>query len=123
MSTPCVQSLELNRSIFNEIASKWSLLILGCLCDGPQRFNALRRANSCITQKSLTQCLRRLEANGLIVRSVISIAPVAVVYEISPLGWSLAPHLRAILQWSEDNFAEVMAAQKAFSAQDKPTQN
>jgi DNA-binding HxlR family transcriptional regulator len=116
MSTPSREDLELNRVVLEEITTKWSLLVLGCLCGGAMRFNALRRANEGITQKALTQCLRRLEANGFINRSVISTAPVAVVYEISPLGRSLEPHLQAILKWAEDHREDVQAAQTAFAA-------
>ncbi|MBY3465806.1 helix-turn-helix transcriptional regulator [Rhizobium laguerreae] len=119
MATPTPEALELNRSVLEEITSKWSLLVLGCLCSGPMRFNALRRANEGITQKALTQCLRRLETNGFIIRSVVSTAPVAVVYEISPLGRSLEPHLRGILEWAEEHRGEVSAAQRAFAARDQ----
>lgn len=117
MSNATPESLELNRLVLEEITSKWSLLVLGCLCSGPMRFNALRRANAGVTQKALTQCLRRLEASGFIKRTVVSTSPVAVSYEISPLGRSLEPHLQAILKWSEDHREEVLAAQRAFAAQ------
>nr|WP_321949579.1 winged helix-turn-helix transcriptional regulator [Paraburkholderia sp. J10-1] len=44
------EALELNRLVLEEITSKWTLLVLGHLCGGPMRFNALRRANDGITQ-------------------------------------------------------------------------
>lgn len=119
MSELSQEGFELNRLVLEEITSKWSLLVLGCLCSGPMRFNALKRANAGVTQKALTQCLRRLEANGFIIRSVVSTAPVAVVYEISPLGRSLEPHLRAILQWAEDHRGAVLSAQKAFATRNQ----
>lgn len=115
MTTTSREGLELNRAILEEITTKWTLLILGSLCAGPMRFNALKRANEGISQKALTQALRRLEANGFISRHVVSTAPVAVVYEISPLGRSLEPHLRAILRWTEDHRDEVLSAQRAFA--------
>jgi DNA-binding HxlR family transcriptional regulator len=116
MAASSPDDLELNRVILEQITSKWTLLILASLCDGPMRFNALRRAQKGITQKALTQCLRRLEANGFIERSIVSTAPVAVTYEISPLGRSLEPHLRAILTWASEHRDEVAAAQEAFAA-------
>ena len=115
MTKPPQEDLELNRLVLEEITTKWSLLILGNLCGGPMRFNALRRAADGITQKALTQCLRRLEANGFINRTVTSTAPVAVIYEVSPLGRSLEPHLRAILKWTQDNRGAVVAAQERFA--------
>lgn len=54
-----------------EITTKWTLLVLDSLCGGPMRFNAIRRANPGVTQKALTQCLRRLEYNGFINRTVV----------------------------------------------------
>lgn len=116
MTAASPEGLELNRLVLEEITSKWTLLVLDALCAGPMRFNALRRANKGITQKALTQCLRRLEASGFITRSVVSTAPVAVVYEISALGRSLEPHVRAILQWTEEHRKDVLAAQQAFAA-------
>lgn len=115
MSTSSPEDLELNRLVLEEITSKWTLLVLNALCGGPLRFNALRRANRGVTQKALTQCLRRLEASGFITRKVVSTAPVAVVYEISPLGRSLEPHLGGILAWAAEHRQEVVAAQEAFS--------
>jgi DNA-binding HxlR family transcriptional regulator len=111
------EDLELNRAVLEEITTKWSLLVLGHLCGGAMRFNALRRANKGITQKALTQCLRRLEASGFVRRTVVSTAPVTVIYEISTLGRSLEPHLRAILTWTQDHREEVLAAQRAFTVQ------
>ncbi len=116
MAAATHDDLELNRVILEHITSKWTLLVLASLCDGPMRFNALRRAQKGITQKALTQCLRRLEANGFIKRSIVSTAPVAVTYEISPLGRSLEPHLQSILFWATEHRDEVRAAQEAFVA-------
>lgn len=116
MSTMSVEALELNRLVLEDVTSKWTLLVLHFLCDGPMRFNALRRAMPGVTQKALTQCLRRLEASGLVVRTVVSTAPVAVVYEVSSLGRSLEPHLGAILRWAEEHREEVFAARQAFGA-------
>jgi DNA-binding HxlR family transcriptional regulator len=117
MSASSREELELNRLVLEEITSKWVLLILDHLCSGPMRFNALRRANEGITQRALTNCLRRLEANGFIKRSVVSTAPVAVMYEISPLGRSLEPHLRGLLEWAQNHREAIRAAQRSFADQ------
>lgn len=110
MSSSTPQQLESSRVILEELTSKWTLLVLNELCLGPVRFNALRRAMPDITQKALTQTLRRLEANGFITRTVLTQSPVAVIYEISALGRSLEPHLQAILRWVEENKGEIEAA-------------
>jgi DNA-binding HxlR family transcriptional regulator len=119
MSTSSPEDIELNRMVLEEITSKWTLLVLNALCGGPMRFNALRRANKGVTQKALTQCLRRLEASGFITRKVVSTAPVAVIYEISSLGRSLEPHLGGILAWAAEHRQEVLAAREAFATSNR----
>ena len=115
MPPPSIEMLERSRFVLEDVTSRWTLLVLHALCDGPLRFNALKRAVPGVTQKALTQCLRRLEQNGLLDRSVVSTAPVAVVYSISPLGRSLEPHLGAILNWAELHRDDVLAARRAFA--------
>lgn len=115
MALSPAERLELNRVVLEDVTSKWTLLVLAALCDGPLRFNALRRALPAVTQKALTHCLRRLEASGLIVRTVVSTAPVAVVYETSSLGRSLEPHLAAILAWADEHREEILSARQAYA--------
>ncbi|WP_375287837.1 winged helix-turn-helix transcriptional regulator [Sphingomonas sp.] len=114
MPAKSIEDLELIRSTLEELTAKWALLVLNILCDGPARFNALKRANPGISQKALTHCLRRLEASGLVARSVVSLSPVAVVYEVTPLGASLEPHTRAILDWAMRHREDIEAARQAF---------
>lgn len=115
MPAKSIEDLELIRSTLEELTAKWALLVLNALCDGPARFNALKRANPGISQKALTQCLRRLEACGLIRRSVISLAPVAVEYEVTRLGASLEPHTKGILDWAMRHRGDIEAARQAFT--------
>lgn len=60
-----------SRLLLDQIADKWSVLILAALCQKPLRFNELKRYLDGITQKALTQALRRLERNGILDRRVI----------------------------------------------------
>ena len=115
MPVQSVDDLEHIRAVLEELTGKWSLLVMNTLCDGPARFNAIKRANLGVSQKALTQCLRRLEACGLVTRTVVSTYPVAVVYEASDLGKSLEPHMKGILQWSRDHREQVLAAKQAFA--------
>lgn len=115
MPPPTIEALERNRFVLEDVTSRWTLLVLHALCHGPLRFNALRRAVPGVTQKALTQCLRRLEASGFLARTVVSTMPVAVVYEISSLGRSLEPHLGAILHWADEHRDEVLEARRAFA--------
>ena len=115
MTAKSVEELDLIRSVLEELTTKWALLVLNVLCGGPCRFNALKRAIPGVTQKALTQCLRRLEAAGLVARSVVTTSSVAVIYEVTPLGHSLEPHTGGLLEWAASN-REAISAAKAASA-------
>ena len=81
MSDPLQQHFAVDcpsRELFDQIAGKWSMMVLTVLDGGPLRFNEIRRRLEGVTQKALTQCLRRLERNGLISRRVIPTSPISV---------------------------------------------
>ncbi len=103
-----------SRILFNQIADKWSMMILTVLDGGPQRFNVLRRRLEGVTQKALIQCLRRLERNGLVERQVIASSPVAVEYRITPLGRTLQAPFKALYAWTLENIDRVEQARDAF---------
>lgn len=103
-----------SRELFDQIADKWSMMILTVLDGGPQRFNTIRRMLEGVSQKSLTQTLRRLERNGLVTRRVLVTSPVAVEYEMSDLGRTLLPPFRALYLWTKQHMPQVEAARAAF---------
>ncbi|KQM27359.1 winged helix-turn-helix transcriptional regulator [Sphingomonas sp. Leaf11] len=103
-----------SRVLLDQIADKWTALILGALCPGPLRFNALRRSLDGITQTSLTKTLRRLERNGLLHRTVTTEAVIAVEYAITPLGRTLGPLFQALDSWTQDHVAEVESARRRY---------
>lgn len=105
------------REILNLVASKWATLIIGKLEEGPLRFGQLRRAISGITQKMLTQTLRRLEQDGLVHREVLAhMRPPQVEYSLTELGQSVTEPLAAIRDWSEQHLPDVQAARRNFEA-------
>lgn len=67
------------------------------------RFNELRRRIPECSQRMLTNQLRELEADGLIVRKVYAEVPPKVEYSLSPLGRTLEPVLAALQQWGAAN--------------------
>jgi DNA-binding HxlR family transcriptional regulator len=104
------------RELLDQLADKWSVLLLLALSDGPVRFNALKRKVEGITQKMLGQTLRRLERNGLVERRVFATVPVTVEYEVTPLGRSLYGIVDALRNWSIDNIGVVKKARDRFDA-------
>lgn len=102
------------RSFFDQVANKWSVMILTLLTEKPTRFNEMRRRLEGITHKALTQALRRLERNGLIARAVLNTSPVAVEYSITELGRTLQVPFGAMYEWSINHLHQIEQAQKAY---------
>ncbi|SMO86933.1 winged helix-turn-helix transcriptional regulator [Paracoccus laeviglucosivorans] len=103
-----------SRLLFEQIADKWSIMILTVLNEKPTRFNELKRRLEGVSQKSLSMTLRRLERNGLIQRQVLQTAPVAVEYSISPLGLTLLEPFGALYRWTCENIQAVESARESF---------
>jgi DNA-binding HxlR family transcriptional regulator len=61
-------------------------MILAAICPKHARFNRIKRRLCCITQKALTDALKRLERNGLVTRTVLPTSPIRVKYAITPLA-------------------------------------
>jgi DNA-binding HxlR family transcriptional regulator len=103
------------RVLLDQIADKWSVLVLIAVSGGPVRFNTLKCRIEGISQKVLTQTLRRLEGNGLVRRQAFATVPVTVEYEITALGRSLSVIVEQLRQWSINNIGEVEVARRATS--------
>lgn len=117
MATDITQLLaEINstRPVLEQVANKWSVLILTVLCSQPSRFNAIKRRLDPITHKSLTEALRRLERNGLVSRRVIASSPVAVEYAITPLGRTLQEPFVALVKWAKQHGDAMEQAQAGY---------
>ncbi|WP_051229229.1 winged helix-turn-helix transcriptional regulator [Pleomorphomonas oryzae] len=106
------------RPVLEQIAHKWAILILTFLCDKPQRFNALKRRLDGITQKALTESLRRLERNGLVERTVTVSSPIAVEYSITPLGRTLQDPFTALYDWGVEHQGDLRDAQERFDGRE-----
>jgi len=116
MSNPIVLPLETRavRPILDEIANKWTLLILTVLCEQPSRFNEIRRRLEGITHKALADALKRLERNGLVNRKVLPTQPVGVEYSITPVAESLREPFAALYGWSLVNGEGMARAQANY---------
>lgn len=104
------------RPVLDQIADKWTVLILTVICPQPARFNEIRRRLGCITHKSLADALKRLERNGLVTRTVLPTGPVGVEYAITPLGHSLRQPFEALYDWALTYGSAFEKARDAYDA-------
>ena len=104
------------RRILDLIGGRWTVLIVGALNGGTLRFSDLLRRVDGISQKMLTQTLRAMERDGLVLRTVTAEVPVRVEYELSAAGLTLTEPLKALERWSIEHFAGVASSQSEYEA-------
>ena len=83
------------------IGGKWKPIILCNLRHSPLRPSDLKRKIPNLSQKMLTQQLRELEADGIVVRTSYHQVPPKVVYSLSEYGQTLSSGLDALCDWGE----------------------
>lgn len=105
-----------SRAVLELIADKWTLLVLPALRRRPMRNSELMRLIGGVSQKMLTQTLRELERNGLVVRIDHREVPPRVEYVLTDLGRSLSDAVRKLDGWVEQNLSAVLAARASFEA-------
>lgn len=102
-----------SRMVVERLGERWTLLVLIALRSGPIRFTALREKIGLVTPKVLTQTLRALEHDGLVLRTIYAEIPPRVEYELTDLGRSLMVPVDALRLWSEANSGQIIAAREA----------
>ncbi|RLQ96072.1 winged helix-turn-helix transcriptional regulator [Falsibacillus albus] len=89
------------------IGGKWKVVILCHLIKGKKRTSELKKLMPLITQKMLTQQLRELEEDGVILRTVYNQVPPKVEYSLTDYGWSLKEILDLLCAWGEQHIERV----------------
>jgi DNA-binding HxlR family transcriptional regulator len=98
------------------LSSKWAVDVLLALGDGTRRYHQLLADLEPISEKVLTQTLRAMERDGLVVRRVHAEVPPRVEYALSPLGATMAPPLKALGSWTLTHGKRVEEARDRFDA-------
>ena len=101
-------------AVLDRVAGKWSVGIVTAAGDGPVRFTELERAMTGISRRMLTLNLRKLERDGLLVRTVHPTVPPKVEYALSPSGHELREALLTLSGWARRHGATIAAAQEAY---------
>ncbi|MEM9806577.1 MAG: helix-turn-helix domain-containing protein [Cyanobacteria bacterium P01_D01_bin.56] len=97
-----------SREVLAFIGEKWVSLIIGALEGKVMRFGELKRFCEGISQKMLTQTLRKLERDGLVNRTLYTdVLPIKTEYRLTKLGESLLPIVQATKLWAEENLHQI----------------
>ena len=103
--------------LIGRVADKWTMLVLEVLGEhGELRFTRLGELVSGISQKMLTQTLRHMERDGLLVRTVHAVVPPKVEYRLTTLGLTLGAAFCGVWVWAVENLDGVEQARQAFDS-------
>jgi DNA-binding HxlR family transcriptional regulator len=100
--------------VLSLIASKWTVVVLHALQNDTKRYNEIMKAIPGITQKVLTDTLRKLERDGIIERIVYPVVPPKVEYKLTKLGSGLLAKTEMIAAWAEENIDQVNSARQSY---------
>ncbi|QPQ37153.1 winged helix-turn-helix transcriptional regulator [Lysinibacillus sp. JNUCC-52] len=78
---------------------RWNTLLIYQLLNGPQRFSTIKNQLN-ISSRVLTERLKELETEQIVLRTVIPSTPVVIEYELTEKGYAITPVLKEIEQWS-----------------------
>jgi DNA-binding HxlR family transcriptional regulator len=115
-----LQMIRGTRTVLDLVAGKWSVDVLYLLANGTRRYSEVFYEVGEISKKTLTQTLRGLERDGLIVRRVYAEVPPKVEYSLTPLGWSLTGPLMAMYEWAAEHMTDIEAARLLHEGERDP---
>jgi DNA-binding HxlR family transcriptional regulator len=104
------------RDVLDRLGDRWSVLVIVELSSGLRRFSELQRGIHGISQRMLTLTLRRLERDGLVLRTAYPTVPLTVTYELTDRGRSLASLVRQLADWSLANKDVIAQSRERWDA-------
>lgn len=105
--------------VIGRVADKWTMIVLEVLTErGELRFSKLRSHCEGISQKMLTQTVRQMERDGLLIRTVHPVIPPRVEYRLTDLGLSLAEAFCGVWVWAARNVDRIEASRATYDARD-----
>lgn len=107
-----------SREVMKHVTSSWGLLILIALQDGTLRFGELRRRAGGVSERMLSQTLRWLEGDGLVLRRSYPVVPPHTDYTLTPLGREVAVKVADLARWIEERLPELSAEPRGLHACD-----
>ena len=101
--------------VIGRVADKWTMIVLEVLTEhGELRFTRVGQLAGGISQKMLTQTLRQMERDGLVVRTVHPVVPPKVEYRLTDLGFSLSEAFCGVWTWAEANLERIEVSRATF---------
>ena len=103
--------------LIGRVADKWTMVVIEVLAEhGELRFSTLGQKVPGISQKMLTQTLRQMEHDGLLIRTIHPVIPPRVDYRLTDLGLSLGAAFCGVWIWAAEHLAQIGQARQTFDA-------
>jgi DNA-binding HxlR family transcriptional regulator len=102
-----------SRRVLGHLTSRWGVLVMVALSTRSYRFAELRRAVDGVSERMLSQTLKELERDGMVLRTAHDVVPPHVDYELTALGVEAAEHLIPLVRWVEGALPRVLSQQEA----------
>lgn len=103
--------------VLDQLSGKWNIGIIMAAMDGPIRFTELEREMNGISRRMLTLTLRKLERDGLLIRTVYPTVPPKVEYTLTDIARKLHDSFSALIDWADNHKALIATARKNYDAQ------
>ncbi|MCP3799208.1 helix-turn-helix transcriptional regulator [Allokutzneria sp. A3M-2-11 16] len=100
--------------VLDHVAGKWAIGIIVAAARGPVRFTELERTVNGISRRMLTLTLRKLERDGLLVRTVYPTVPPKVEYSLTDIARELHESLSLLVDWAERHRGTISAARRSY---------
>ncbi|ATD64161.1 winged helix-turn-helix transcriptional regulator [Neisseria weixii] len=101
-----------SRAVLNHLTSRWGTLVMIVLRQGTKRFSEIRREIEGVSERMLTETLKQLEQDGMLVRKSFDTVPPHVEYTLTDYGMQAAEKIHHLVDWLEENLDGILA-QKA----------
>jgi DNA-binding HxlR family transcriptional regulator len=98
-----------SRVVLDHVTSKWGVLVVVSLADGPKRWSELRRKAQGVSEKMLAQTLKILERDGFVLREPRPVIPPHVDYRLTVRGEELAAVLVPLVSWVAQHADEIVS--------------
>ena len=98
-----------SRQVLQHLTSRWGALVMVALAAQPCRFAELRRAVGGISERMLSQTLKELEGDGMVLRTAHDVVPPHVDYCLTDLGHQAAALLVPLISWIETHLPQISA--------------
>jgi len=92
-----------SREVLKHVTSTWGTLALIALKPGTLRFSDLRRRVAGVSERMLSQTLKQLEGDSLVIRESFATVPPRVEYTLTDQGLKVATLVEALADWAEDS--------------------